>query len=229
MEDGNLISKTEAFLTFVVLSSWRDTIIVLKTCETLSPWAENTQIVRRCCDSIAWKASKDHQSTEAINEEGRWYDELATLCIDHFMRTMTAIKAKGTKPETIGKFIVHYAERHVLGMDTESEGLGGYGYSKNELRLSVISRRDKGGFGNSEEQRTIIESIISNIPPQQEAVSCKFLLKMLKMAILYSVTPALVSELEKRIGMMLEEATVHDLLIPSYKNADQSIPVKLVS
>ncbi|XP_030535066.1 BTB/POZ domain-containing protein DOT3 isoform X2 [Rhodamnia argentea] len=225
MEDGNLISKTEAFLTFVVLSSWRDTIIVLKTCETLSPWAENIQIVRRCCDSIAWKASKDRQSTEAVNEEGRWYDELATLRIDHFMRTMTAVRAKGTKAETIGKYIVHYAERHVPGMDTESEGLRGYGYGKNELQFSVISRRDKGDFRNSKEQRTIIESMISIIPPQQEAVSCKFLLKMLKMAILYSATPALVSELEKRIGMMLEEATVHDLLIPSYKNADQSVPV----
>ncbi|KAI6699576.1 hypothetical protein NL676_013900 [Syzygium grande] len=223
MEDGNLISKTEAFLTFVVLSSWRDTTIVLKTCETLSPWAENIQIVRRCCDSIAWKASRDHQSTgEAVNEEDQRFDKVATLRIDHFMRIMTVIRAKGTKPETIGKFIVHYAERRVPGMDTEPEGLRGYGYSKNELQFSVTSRMDKGVFGNSKEQRTIIESILSIIPPQKEAVSCKFLLKMLKMAILYCVTPALVSELEKRIGMMLEEATVYDLLIPSYKNADQS-------
>ncbi|XP_010027852.2 BTB/POZ domain-containing protein DOT3 isoform X1 [Eucalyptus grandis] len=223
VEDGNLISKTEAFLTFVVLSSWRDTIIVLKTCEALSPWAENIQMVRRCCDSIAWKAFKDCQSTgEAVNKEGPWFDEVATLRINHFVRIMTAIRAKGTKPETIGKFIVHYAERRVVGMDTESEGLRGYGYSKNELQFSVISRKDRGVFGNSKEQRTIIESIISLIPPQQEAVSCKFLLKMLKMAILYSVTPALVSELEKRIGMMLQEATVQDLLIPNYKSADQS-------
>ncbi|KAF8012197.1 hypothetical protein BT93_I0356 [Corymbia citriodora subsp. variegata] len=223
MEDGNLISKTEAYLTFVVLSSWRDTIIVLKICETLSPWAENIQMVRRCCDSIAWKASRDHQSTgEAVNEEGRWFDEVATLRIDHFMRIMTSIRAKGTKPETLGKFVVHYAERRVLGMDTESEGLRDYGYSKNDLQFSVISQRDRGGFGNSKEQRTIIESIISLIPPEQKAVSCKFLLKMLKMAILYSVTPALVSELEKRIGMMLEEATVHDLLIPNFKSGDQS-------
>lgn len=56
LEEGNLIFKTEAFLSYVVLSSWRDSIAVLKTCEGLSPWAENLQIVRRCSESIAWKA-----------------------------------------------------------------------------------------------------------------------------------------------------------------------------
>lgn len=56
MEEGNLIFKTEAFLSYVVLSSWRDSIAVLKSCEALSPWAENLQIVRRCSESIAWKA-----------------------------------------------------------------------------------------------------------------------------------------------------------------------------
>ncbi|CAD6250613.1 unnamed protein product [Miscanthus lutarioriparius] len=56
LEEGNLIFKTEAFLSYVVLSSWRDSIVVLKTCEGLSPWAENLQIVRRCSESIAWKA-----------------------------------------------------------------------------------------------------------------------------------------------------------------------------
>jgi hypothetical protein len=30
--------------------------VVLKSCEGLSPWAENLQIVRRCSESIAWKA-----------------------------------------------------------------------------------------------------------------------------------------------------------------------------
>lgn len=56
LEEGNLIFKTEAFLSYVVLSSWRDSIVVLKSCEKLSPWAENLQIVRRCSESIAWKA-----------------------------------------------------------------------------------------------------------------------------------------------------------------------------
>ncbi|GMY11495.1 BTB/POZ domain-containing protein DOT3 [Fagus crenata] len=225
LEDGNLITKTEAFLTFVVLSSWKDTITVLKSCEALSPWAENLQIVRRCCDSLAWKASKEKSSIgDVVHEEGWWFDDVAILRIDHFRRIITAIRAKGTKPEIIGKCIMHYAERWLPGMDMEIEGVRGYGHGKNEFHFSIYSEKEEGGIGgiaHSKEQKTIIEGLVSMLPPQQEAVSCKFLLQMLKMAMVYSATPALISELEKRVGMMLEDANVNDLLIPSYKNVDQ--------
>ncbi|KAE7998083.1 hypothetical protein FH972_002661 [Carpinus fangiana] len=227
VEDGNLITKTEAFLTFVVLSSWKDTITVLNSCETLSPWAENLQIVRRCCDSIAWKASREISTTgDAVYEEGWWFDGVAAFCIDHFIKIITAIRAKGTKPEIIGKCIMHYAERWLPDMDIELGGQRGYGHGKSELQLSIYSGKEEGGIGLSKEHKTIIESLVSILPPQQEAVSCKFLFKMLKMAMVYSATPALISELEKRAGMMLEDASVNDLLIPSYKNANQ---VKLVN
>ncbi|KAK4840585.1 hypothetical protein QYF36_013043 [Acer negundo] len=220
-EDGNLISKTEAFLTLVILSSWKETITVIKSCETLSPWAENLQIVRRCCDSIAWKASRENSTSgDIVNEEGWWFEDVATLRIDHFARIITTVKAKGTKPEIIGKCIIHYAKKWLPGLDVELEGLRGYGYGKNELQFSVsIGGNEEGGVGHKE-QRTIIESLVSILPPQQEAVPCKFFLQILKMAMVYSASPALISELEKRVGMMLEDAKVNDLLIPNYKNED---------
>lgn len=231
LEDGNLLSKSEAFLTFVVLSSWKDTITVLKSCETLSPWAENLQVVRRCCDSIAWKASKDNSSTSAdgaANQEGWWFDDVITLRIDHFMRIISAIRAKGTKPEIIGKCIMHYAKLWLPGMDVELEGLRGYGFGKNDLQFSVYSGKEKEKSGHSKEKKAIIESLVSILPPQQEAVSCKFLLQILKMAMMYSASPALTSDLEKRVGMMLEDADVNDLLIPRYQNGDQGKLVKCV-
>ncbi|CAK7334643.1 unnamed protein product [Dovyalis caffra] len=226
-DDGNLMSKTETFLTFVVLSSWKDTITVLKSCETLSPWAENLQIVRRCCDSIAWKASR-HNSTigNMVNDEG-WFDDVASLRIDHFMRIITAIKAKGTKPEIIGKYIMQYAETKLPGMNVELEGLRGYGYGKNELKFSIsIGKKEDEGIEDSKEQKTIIESLLSILPTQPEAIPCKFLLKMLKIALFYSASQALISELEKKVGMMLENANVNDLLIPNYKSEDQGKFVK---
>lgn len=219
-EDGNLISKTESFLTFVVLASWKDTTTVLKSCETLSPWAENLQIVRRCCDSIAWKAFKENTAADAANEEGWWFDDVATLRIDHFMRIITATRAKGAKPEIIGKCIMHYADKWLPLMDEQLEGLRGFGFGKNELQFSILRGRVEEGTIGHKEQRTIIENLVSILPPQDGAVSCKFLLKMLKTAMVYSASPALISDLEKRVGMMLENATVNDLLIPNYKNED---------
>ncbi|KAL7143980.1 hypothetical protein ABFS83_08G227800 [Erythranthe nasuta] len=214
LEDGNLISKTEAFFTFVVLSSWRDSITVLKSCESLSPWAENLQIVRRCCDSIAWKISQE--ASEVINgEKNWWFEEMSTLRIDYFTRIVTGLRAKGSKPEIIGSCIVHYGERWL------PEGRG------NELQWNIT-----GGATREEdsrpirEQRIIVESLVSLLPSEKEAVSCKFLLKMLKMAILYSASPALVAELEKRTGLVLETADVNDLLIPSYTAGNK---IKLIS
>lgn len=223
LDDGNLTAKTEAFLTFVVLSSWRDSITVLKSCENLSPWAENLQIVRRCCDSIAWKASRDNLSTgEIVREEGWWFDDVAILRIQHFMRIITAARAKGLKPEITGSCIMHYAEKWLPGMDVALEGPRAFGSGKNELQLSILSgRREEGGVGHNKELKMIIESLVSILPPEKEAVSCKFLLWMLKMSMVYSATQVLISELEKRVGMVLQDANVNDLLIPTYRNGDQ--------
>ncbi|KAL2521547.1 BTB/POZ domain-containing protein DOT3 [Forsythia ovata] len=223
LEDGNFISKTEAFFTFVVLSSWKDSINVLKSCETLSPWAENIQIVRRCCDSIVWKASRETSTTqEIINEETWWFDDVATLRIDHFTRIITALRAKGMRPEIIGSCIMQYGEKWLPRLDIEMDGIGRFGYGKYELQWSITSgKKQEGDIGHTKEQRTIIESLVSILPPQKEAVPCKFLSTMLKVAIVYSASPALVSELEKRIGLVLENANVNDLLIPSYTAGDQ--------
>ncbi|KAM7277323.1 hypothetical protein ACFE04_019189 [Oxalis oulophora] len=221
-DDGNLIAKTEAFLTLVVLSSWKDTITVLKSCETLSPWGENLQIVRRCCDSISWKASRENSTNlDTANGEGWWIDDVTTFRIDHFTRILTSLKAKGAKPEIVGKCIKQYAERWLPIMNLELEGIRGYRYGLEEIQFSILSgRKEEVSVGHNKEQRMIIESLISLLPSQHKAVSCEFLLQLLRMAMMHSVSPALISELEKNIGLNLEDATVNDLLIPNYKYRD---------
>lgn len=227
LEDGNLISKAEAFFTFMVLSSWRESITVLNACETLSPWAENLQIVRRCCDSIAWKISRENNTEEDIAEQDWWFEDVTTLRIDHFMRIITAIKAKGVKPETTGSCIIRYAEKWLPGFDVEKEAIGQHRYHKNEMQWNIISSRAQDGvLQQSKEHRVIIENLVSILPPQKEAVPCNFLLRMLKLALMYSASPALISELEKRVGMVLENANVSDLLIPGYMVQDQGKPSK---
>ncbi|KAF5184704.1 Root phototropism protein [Thalictrum thalictroides] len=262
LEEGNLIFKTEAFLSYVVLSSWRDSILVLKSCEHLSPWAENLQIVRRCSESIAWKACTNprsirwaytgkpstsvsspkwnemKESSPSRNHQvppDWWFEDASILRIDHFVRVITAIKVKGMRFELIGAVIMHYAAKWLP--DLVKEGAGDEG--SNSGNSSVYSW--KGGLhlviaGNKEdppnvlirEQRTIIESLISIIPPQKDSVSCSFLLRLLRMANMLKVSPALVTELEKRVGMQLEQANLADLLIPSYNKSETLYDVDLI-
>jgi len=267
LEEGNLIFKTEAFLSYVVLSSWRDSIVVLKSCEKLSPWSENLQIVRRCSESIAWKAcanpkgikwsytgrtsskissprwnNNDMKDTSPSRNQlvppDWWFEDVSILRIDHFVRVITAIKVKGMRFELIGAAIMHYATKWLQGLVSEtsitfdetsncgnsnssSSGSGSWVKGGGGLHMIVAGgTRDETSSLQAKEQRMIIESLISIIPPQKDTVSCTFLLRLLRMAIMLKVAPALVTELEKRVGMQFEQATLSDLLIPCYNKGE---------
>ncbi|XP_050260607.1 root phototropism protein 3 isoform X2 [Quercus robur] len=267
LEEGNLIFKTEAFLSYVVLSSWRDSIVVLKSCEKLSPWAENLQIVRRCSESIAWKACANPKgirwaytgklpkasspkwndmkdSSPSKNQHvppDWWFEDVSILRIDHFVRVITAIKVKGMRFELIGASITHYAAKWLPGLISDGTGPGDEGSNISNSNTSGSSNSWKGGLHmivagtkddlppvQAKEQRMIIESLISIIPPPKDSVSCSFLLRLLRMANMLKVAPALVTELEKRVGMQFEQATLADLLIPSYNKSETMYDVDLV-
>ncbi|XP_042507294.1 root phototropism protein 3-like [Macadamia integrifolia] len=260
-EEGNLIFKTEAFLSYVVLSSWRDSILVLKSCEPLSPWAENLQIVRRCSESIAWKACANPRgirwaytgrptkvSSPSWNEMKEsspnrnqqvppdwWFEDVSILRIDHFVRVVTAIKVKGMRFELIGAAIMHYGSKWLPGLIKEgmaeeaSNSRDGNDTWRGGLHMIVVGNKDDPPAGVPiREQRMIIESLISIIPPQKDSVTCSFLLRLLRMANMLKVAPALVTELEKRVGMQFEQATLPDLLIPSYNKSETLYDVDLV-
>ncbi|GFY89436.1 phototropic-responsive NPH3 family protein [Actinidia rufa] len=266
LEEGNLIFKTEAFLSYVVLSSWRDSILVLKNCENLSPWAENLQIVRRCSESIAWKACANPKgirwaysgkppkvSSPRCNEmkdsgspsrnqqvpPDWWFEDVSILRIDHFARVVSAIKVKGMRFELIGASIMHYATKWLPGLikegtGTENDGSNssnsnGSGSSwKSGHHMIVGGTKDDIPPIQAKDQRLIIESLISIIPPQKDSVSCSFLLRLLRIANMLKVAPALVTELEKRVGMQFAQATLPDLLIPSYNKTETLYDVDLV-
>ncbi|XP_068643185.1 BTB/POZ domain-containing protein DOT3 [Aristolochia californica] len=223
LEEGNLISKTEAFITFAVVTSWRNSISVLKSCEPLSPWAENLQIIRRCSDSIGWKVSRDTHLTEEedASDEQWWFDDVSTLKINYFVRIMKTIGAKGMADSIIGACIAYYAIKWLPGYDGDCEGQSPHVRLRNELQLSISSGwKQESRGGQNKEERMIIESLVSLLPPHREAVSCGFLLWLLKMAIVYSAAAALLTELEMRVGMVLEDATLDDLMIPNFPVAD---------
>ncbi|XP_010520813.1 PREDICTED: root phototropism protein 3 [Tarenaya hassleriana] len=294
LEEGNLIFKTEAFLSYVVLSSWRDSILVLKSCEKLSPWAENLQIVRRCSESIAWKACsnpkgirwaytgktpsasanfsssspkwnepKDSGLTCSPSRNNQsvppdwWFEDVSILRIDHFVRVITAIKVKGMRFELVGAAIMHYAGKWLPGLIKDgvlgtpaTSAVGGDEMSVSggsnssggtvSTAASAAAAAWKGGLHmvlsgktngqdspspgiNPKDQRMIVESLISIIPPQKDCVSCSFLLRLLRMANMLKVAPALITELEKRVGMQFEQAALPDLLIPAYNNKGETM------
>ena len=139
--------------------------------------------------------------------------------------------------DLIGAAITHYASKWLPGLTKD----GPHGGALDEpwaqaspgggLHMIIAGGGGKDDIAASapaREQRMVVESLISIIPPQRDSVSCGFLLRLLRLAIMLKAAPALVTELEKRVGMQLEQAALADLLVPSYGRADTAYDVDLV-
>lgn len=66
------------------------------------------------------------------------------------------------------------------------------------------------------EKRVILETIVSLLPREKNAMSVSFLSMLLRAAIYLETTVACRLDLEKRMGLQLGQAVLDDLLIPSF-------------
>lgn len=255
LEDGNLVSKTEHYLSFVVLASWKDSITVLQSCNRLLPWAEELQIVRRCSESVAWKACTDphgirwsfssNSSAPPLHWDGLkqsqvgkhiphdwWVEDVIQLSFDAFSRVIIAIKVKGMAYTLVGSAIAQYATKWLPGLEkksrikpqnvdvNKSEPLLPQGITGKEI---VVRETQDAPSQTQIENRDLVEGIVGMLPPQLDAVSCSFLLRLLRVACLSGAGAACKVELERRVGMQMEHASLSDLLIPSSKSSSDSL------
>lgn len=70
------------------------------------------------------------------------------------------------------------------------------------------------------DQRVLLESIVKLLPEKKGKSFCRFLLGLLRVALILGVNDKCQDSLEKKIGMQLELATLDALLIPTYSNSD---------
>ena len=157
---------------------------------------------------------------------------LIFLLISLRIECLNPKQVKGMRFELIGAVTMHYAAKWLTGFIKDrtepiDEGSNSTTW-KGGLHMIVVGTKDDIPTVQSKDQRFIIESLINIIPPQKDSVSCSFLLRLLRMANMLKVAPALVTELEKRVGMQLEQATLQDLLIPSCSKSETMYDVDLV-
>ncbi|CAM6048683.1 unnamed protein product [Sphagnum compactum] len=201
--ENNLVSRTEVFLSEVILQNLADSIAVLHNCENLLPLAEDLLIVSRCIEASATKACSTNTPYK-VPSAGWWVEDLAVLRIDFYQRVIAALRCKGLHAETIGAALMHYAHRSLKGLNRKQNG--------HMLFLQVHESAAR----SEHEQRILLETIVSLLPSEKNVVPCSFLFSLLRTAIILDTTVACRLDLEARIGMQLEQATLDDLLIPSF-------------
>ncbi|KAJ7549048.1 hypothetical protein O6H91_07G038000 [Diphasiastrum complanatum] len=238
--EGNLIAKTENYLNQVVVRDWKDSVRALQRCESVLPYAEELQIVKKCIDSIVMKTCTDprlfgwpitdQQAMQSpggsilwngINTGARpkrsrsdwWYEDVAAISLLLFEKIVAAMEAKGLKPEIIAGAVMHYARKWLPGLNRRHH------FVESESRTTTVSLSST----SSVDQRLLLETLEHLLPMQKGLVSCRFLFGLLRLAMLLNASTDCKSSSERRIGAQLERATLDDLLIPNYSDSVETL------
>ncbi|CAL4926385.1 unnamed protein product [Urochloa decumbens] len=225
--EDNLIAQSEMFLNQVVLRNWKDSLTALETCDGLLPHAEDLQIVKRCIESLASKATTDPNLFGwPIREHGImqspggsvlwngistgarprnfnadwWYEDASSLSFPMYKRLISTMESRGIRPEIIAGSLTYYAKKYLPGLNRRHS----MGTVPHTATLSEV------------EQKNLLEEIDGLLPIHKGIASTKILLGLLRTAMILKARPTCISNLEKRIGMQLDQATLEDLLLPNF-------------
>lgn len=235
--EGNLVNQTELFLNQVVLRNWKDSIRALQTCDDILPRADELHITKRCIETLAIKASTDPnlfgwpvmepggpmQSPggtllwNGISTGARprntsldwWYDDVATLSLPLYQRLISTMESRGIKQEIIAGSLTYYAKKYLPGL--------------NRRHASGEASARMGAPPSEEDQKLLLEEIDKLLPMQKGLVSTKFLFGLLRTAMILRASPTCISNLERRIGLQLDQASLEDLLMPNFSYSMETL------
>ncbi|XP_050388210.1 BTB/POZ domain-containing protein At5g66560 [Argentina anserina] len=250
--EDNLISKTERFLSQVVFKSFKESIKALKSCERVTPLAETLGITQRCIDSIANRATNadpslfgwpvnevapnpntsKHQilwngidtgngrskGLSRANHPDSWLEDLVLLSLPFFKRLILAMKGGNLSLEMVETCLMHYAKKYIPGISRSTR--------KPSSSSTTTTTNSSSSLASESQQRELLETIISNLPLEKTprpSTSARFLFGLLRTANILNASQGCKYALEKKIGSQLEQASLDDLLIPSYSYLNETL------
>ncbi|XP_071720281.1 LOW QUALITY PROTEIN: BTB/POZ domain-containing protein At3g44820-like [Rutidosis leptorrhynchoides] len=235
--DDNLFATAEKYFHKYVLKNWKDCMVALQSCENFITQADRLQIISKCLNAISMMACTDPslfgwpmmmygrlQSPggsilwNGINTGARirssesdwWFDDVSYLSVPLFERLIKVMESKGIRPEKLTGAIMYYSRKHL-------HGLGRWQGAQSTKSRSIASFSMKQA---TVDQRLLLESIVKLLPNKKSKSFCRFLLGLLRVALILGVNDNCQDSLEKKIGLQLDLATLDGLLIPTYSDSD---------
>lgn len=227
--EKNLEIRTEIYLKEMVLPNIPNSILVLHRCETLLPLAEDINLVSRIINGIASSACKEQltfglskleqnfpvkhiTNIEPETPSDWWGKALTVLSLEFFQRVLSAVKSKGLKQDKIIKILINYSHNSLQGLAVRDPHL---------VKGSCLDAEPQ------KKQRVIVEAIVSLLPTQsrKNSVPMSFLSSLLKTAIMGSASATCKADLERRIGLQLDQAILEDILIPANSHGNNHQPL----
>ncbi|XP_073314743.1 BTB/POZ domain-containing protein At1g03010-like [Primulina huaijiensis] len=212
--EKNLEARTEGYLRDVVLPNIPNSISVLHSCESLLPISEEINLVSRIIDSMSNNACKEQlasglskleynfpSNSDPENTIDWWGKSLTILNLDFFQRVLSAVKTKGLKQDTICRILIKYAQNSLHGL---------------VVKDSQTVKGNVSNFDFQKKQRVVIETAVGLLPTQtrKSTVPMAFLSSLLKSAAAAEASTSCRTDLERRMGLQLDQAILEDILIP---------------
>ncbi|KAJ6928356.1 hypothetical protein NC652_012448 [Populus alba x Populus x berolinensis] len=146
------------------------------------------------------------------NNADSWFEDLTLLSLQLFKRLIFGMKVGDLNPEIVESCLMYYAKKHIPGI------------SRSNRRPSSSSSSSL--IASEREQREVLETIVSHLPlhkSSRSSTTTRFLFGLLRYANILNAAEECRSTLEKKIGLQLEQATLDDLLIPSYSYLNETL------
>ncbi|KAJ1433876.1 NPH3 domain [Sesbania bispinosa] len=170
----------------------------------------------QCCEESVPARSPSQLTSEC------WFDDACILDMDYFVKTLSGIKQKGVRADLVGSIITHYASKWLPDLSSSGEnGLTQFEESPESVTTSWMKKR------------FFVETLVGVLPPEKDSIPCNFLLRLLRTANMVGVEATYRAELEKRISWQLDQASLKELMIPSFSHTcgtllDVELVIRLV-
>lgn len=156
-----------------------------------------------------------------------YFDESCIQDMNYFVKTIAGIKSKGIRPDLIGSIIAHYASKWLPDLSGNVSAI---------ISTSVESKnhpndtQQESVTASVMKKRFFVETLIGILPPEKDSVPCNFLLRLLRTAKMVGANPNYLTELETRVSWQLDQASLKELMIPSFSHTSGTLlDVELVT
>ncbi|KFK38904.1 hypothetical protein AALP_AA3G175900 [Arabis alpina] len=155
-------------------------------------------------------SGKQHSSVAGDMEYYSWFDDACIQDMNYFVKTIAGIKTKGIRPDLIGSIIAHYASKWLPDLSGNVSSITDSKNNRNDPPESVTASLMK--------KRFFVETLVGILPPEKDSVPCNFLLRLLRTAKMVGANPNYLTELETRVSWQLDQASLKELMIPSFSH-----------
>ncbi|XP_009379151.2 LOW QUALITY PROTEIN: BTB/POZ domain-containing protein At5g66560 [Pyrus x bretschneideri] len=151
-----------------------------------------------------------------------WLEDLVVLSLPLFKRLISAMKSGDLSLEMVETCLMHYAKKYIPGISRTNRKPS----SSSSGVAAATTAAASSGLASESQQRELLETIISNLPLEKSSrpsTATRFLFGLLRTANILNASDTCKAALEKKIALQLHQATLDDLLIPSYSYLNETL------